>query len=111
MEQWEEKQEKRCVTKVLDEYRVLTYFTKELKVKITINTRACYGCRICELACSFHHQRLFSPELSSIRVLTCMRTGEISWSIDSTCDFCEGEEQPLCEKYCLYGSLKGVECN
>ena len=80
-------------------------------MSIAINTKACYGCRMCELACSFHHKRAFSPELSSIKVLTCMRTGEISWSIDSTCDFCEGEEQLLCEKYCLYGALKEVECN
>ena len=77
-------------------------------MSIKVNSKACYGCRSCELACSFHHQKLFSPELSSIKVLTSMRTGDIKWSIDSTCDSCEGEEQPLCVKYCLYGALKEV---
>jgi hypothetical protein len=38
-----------------------------------------------------------------------MRTGEVKCTIDSTCDFCEGEEQPLCKKYCLYGALKEVK--
>jgi len=78
-------------------------------LKITINTKACYGCRICELACSFHHKRSFSPDVSSIKALTNMRTGEVKCTIDSTCDFCEGEEQPLCKKYCLYGALKEVK--
>ena len=77
-------------------------------MEIKYNPKACYGCRSCELACSFHHKKLFSPELSSVKVLTSMRTGEITRAIDSTCDLCEGEEQPLCVKYCLYGALKEV---
>ena len=78
-------------------------------MKITLDTEACYGCRTCELACSFHHKGVFSPELSSIRVSNNCLTGEIQSSIDSTCDFCKGEAQPLCVEYCLYGALKEVE--
>jgi len=75
-------------------------------MKILINDEACYGCRTCELICSFHHDRVFSPELSSIKVLRNNLTGEIDWSIDSTCDSCEGEAHPLCVEYCIYGALR-----
>jgi len=75
-------------------------------LKIVRDATACYGCRICELVCSFHHARVFSPELSSIRVSRNNRNGEIEWSIDSTCDSCKGEAKPLCVEYCAYGALK-----
>jgi carbon-monoxide dehydrogenase iron sulfur subunit len=78
-------------------------------LKIISDVEACYGCRTCELACSFHHRGLFSPELSSIRVSRNNRTGEIELSIDSTCDYCGGEARPLCVQYCLYGVLKEEE--
>ena len=80
-----------------------------LALKIIVNTKACYGCRTCELACSYHHKKVFSPELSSIKVLTNNRTGKITWSVDSTCDSCEGEERPLCMEYCFYQALKEVK--
>jgi len=75
-------------------------------LKIVIDTKACYGCRTCELACSFHHKGVFSPSLSSIRVSRNNQTAEIKWFIDSTCDFCNEETEPLCVKYCAYGALK-----
>jgi len=74
-------------------------------MKITMDIAACFGCNICALACSFHHKGVFSPELSSIRVYKCNRTGEIELSVSSTCDDCEGEVQPLCVAYCQYGAL------
>jgi anaerobic carbon-monoxide dehydrogenase iron sulfur subunit len=77
-------------------------------LNIVNNPVACYGCGICELACSFHHQKVFSPALSSIKVLKNNRTGKVKWSIDTTCDSCKGQEQPLCIKYCVYGALKGA---
>ena len=78
-------------------------------MKIVRDAEACYGCHTCELACSFHHRQAFSPEFSSIKVLTSMRTGGIEWSIDSTCDSCDGEKEPLCVEYCLYGAIKAAE--
>ena len=75
-------------------------------LKIVRDAEACYGCRTCELVCSFHYERVFSPELSSIKVSRNNRDGEIKWSIDSTCDSCRGEAQPLCVKYCAYGALR-----
>jgi Fe-S-cluster-containing hydrogenase component 2 len=75
-------------------------------VIIVRNSGACYGCRACELACSFHHKRAFSTEFSDIHVSRNNRTGEIKWVIEKTCDSCAGEERPLCVKYCAYGALK-----
>jgi Fe-S-cluster-containing hydrogenase component 2 len=75
-------------------------------MKIIIDVEACYGCRTCELACSYHHAKIFSPELSSVKVQRNNRTGKIVYAIDSTCDFCKGEMEPLCAKYCFYGGIK-----
>lgn len=35
----------------------------------------CTGCRVCELACSFKHESVFSPSLSSIRVVKIEEKG------------------------------------
>ena len=86
------------------------FFKKEVKgLMLATNVGVCTGCRICELVCSFHHEGVFSPELSSIRVSRNNRTGEVGVSIDSTCDSCKGEAQPLCVAYCLYGALREVK--
>ena len=79
---------------------------KDKAMKLVADSGACYGCRICELVCSFHRKRVFSPALSSIRVSTNNLTGQVELSIDSTCDLCQEEEQPLCVAYCIYGALK-----
>jgi carbon-monoxide dehydrogenase iron sulfur subunit len=69
------------------------------------NTDKCYGCRTCQLICSFHHKGHFEPESSSIKVNRDYKTSVIRWSIDSTCDGCKGESEPLCVKYCCYNAL------
>ncbi len=79
------------------------------KMKIVINEKSCYGCRTCELICSFHHIKAFSPELSSIKIKRNEGTGEINCIIDATCDLCKGEKQPLCAKNCIYGAIKVVK--
>ncbi len=73
---------------------------------LVLNSEACNGCRICELACSFHHQRVFAPEYSSLKVSSDYRKGEIQLSIDATCDLCPKEPQPMCVHYCITGALK-----
>jgi len=77
-------------------------------MRIKRDHTACYGCRTCELACSFHHEKVFSPDLSSIKVWRNNRTGVIKWTIDSTCDSCSGESGPLCVRLCAYQALKEV---
>ena len=72
---------------------------------ILTNTEACCGCRICELMCSFHHNKTFSSSASSIKVSRDNQNGEIKLSINSTCDLCIEEAGPLCVEYCVYGAL------
>jgi anaerobic carbon-monoxide dehydrogenase iron sulfur subunit len=74
--------------------------------KINNELTRCYGCRTCELACSFHHEGVFAPERASIKVTKCNRTGVISWQLAASCDGCANEDQPLCVKYCAYGALR-----
>ena len=75
-------------------------------MRVLADVGTCVGCRLCELACSFHHNGVFSPEKSSIKVSRDNQNGEIELFIDSTCDSCEGEASPLCVEYCIYGALK-----
>ena len=77
------------------------------KSEILRDLEKCYGCRTCELACSFHHQQVFAPALSSIKISRSNQTGKMGWHIDSTCDLCVGEDQPLCVTFCSYGALEG----
>lgn len=78
-------------------------------LKILTDTVTCVGCRICELSCSFHHNGAFSPQASSIKVARDNQNGEVSLSINSTCDLCREEARPLCVEYCAYGALTEVK--
>jgi len=73
------------------------------------DVQLCHGCRMCEIMCSFHHDRVVSPERSSIHVIRDNANGRIQWSVDATCDLCRGEATIFCVKYCPYGALKREE--
>ena len=75
-------------------------------MKLVLNSEACNACRMCELACSFHHQRVFAPHGASVKVSSDFKEGKIQLTIDSTCDLCPKEPQPLCVQYCMTGALK-----
>lgn len=77
-------------------------------MKIIVDPKACYGCKMCEILCSYHKQGFFSLEGGAIRVHKDRQSGEILFNVDETCDYCKGEEQPLCIKYCSYGALVKV---
>jgi Fe-S-cluster-containing hydrogenase component 2 len=77
-------------------------------MKIRRIPEKCYGCRSCELACSFHHRGAFSPGGGSIRAFKDHETGAIHWQRDRTCDFCRGEERPWCIRFCSYEALEIV---
>ncbi|MBL7080412.1 hypothetical protein ISS39_08810 [Candidatus Bathyarchaeota archaeon] len=66
----------------------------------------CKGCRACEMACSFRHsgRTSFQPSISSTKIVRDNDTGHITIELDETCDLCQGEEPPLCVKYCVYGA-------
>ena len=40
----------------------------------------------CQLVCSFHHAKIFSPELSSIKIIPDNISGEMQVSIEPSCD-------------------------
>lgn len=75
-------------------------------MKIIRNSNLCYSCKACQLACSFHHTHSFWPEKSSIRVSRNPMNGKITWFIDSTCDQCKEDKEPLCVKFCSYNALQ-----
>lgn len=53
--------------------------------RLYIHEGKCNGCRICELRCSFEHERSFSPTLSRINIMKNERKGI---AIPSTCTQC-----------------------
>ena len=86
--------------------------------KVTFETENCVGCRTCEIACSYHHKKVFSPSISSIEITD--RPEKLGFTVSfyvantaghSRCDMCEGENQPLCLKYCsvlMRGELENI---
>ena len=77
--------------------------------KILLDNDKCHTCRACELSCSYHKSahKFFNPRISSTRVSRNNENGKITIYIDSNCDLCMKETQPLCVKYCAYGALAG----
>ncbi len=67
--------------------------------------KACYGCRACELVCSFHFRGLFAPGGGAIKVWKRNSDADIAWTVDSSCDGCAGEKGLLCVRYCTYKAL------
>jgi Fe-S-cluster-containing hydrogenase component 2 len=54
--------------------------------KLIFDASLCTGCRSCELACSFKHERFFSPALSRIRIV---RNDEDGYDVPTGCEHCE----------------------
>ena len=75
-------------------------------MKLVRDANLCHGCRTCEMMCSFHHRRAFSPEWSSIHVVRNNATGCVGWSVDSTCELCASEDKVFCVDYCAYDALR-----
>jgi len=73
-------------------------------MRIVWNPALCYGCKTCQLICSFHHTGSFWPDRSSIKVTRNPQNGVIRWSIDSTCDRCS-KNGPQCVKYCALHAI------
>lgn len=80
--------------------------------ELDVSPDKCTGCRTCEVACAFHHNRSFSREVSSVRVKRKERAGEFDITINESdeggypaCDLCEGEEGPMCVKFCLSDAI------
>ncbi len=79
---------------------------------MTLHPEKCTACRICEMACSFHHTRLFQPAFSSIEIIKHDASGKVEMFIHEQsegehrgCDRCPGEGLPLCLKWCPTGAI------
>lgn len=73
-------------------------------LEIKTNIEKCVACKICELACSFHHKAAFCPEESSIKI-HCGENTKIEISILPTCN-CSKELEALCVEFCPRGAIK-----
>ena len=75
--------------------------------KAIFETEHCVGCRTCEIVCSYHHKKIFSPSISSIEIKQDGKEPSFTisfYEIDHNgrlaCDGCKAEDEPLCVKYC-----------
>jgi Fe-S-cluster-containing hydrogenase component 2 len=82
-----------------------------------VDVHKCIGCRTCEVACSYHHRRVFNPKMASLKVRMSGEWPGISIALYQDlppqemenrlpCDYCQGESIALCEKYCPVGAIK-----
>ena len=88
---------------------------KDLKIKesfpnperelLNFVTSRCTGCRSCEIACSFHHNKKFSLTDSSIKIFRDNKSGKIEYFFNDTCNLCEHEKIPLCVVACSSKAL------
>ena len=71
---------------------------------LLIDPDKCTGCKICEIACSFLYESVFSPNSSRIHILTLEQKGLDVPVVDQQCDVpaceekCHGE--PVCVELC-----------
>ena len=83
---------------------------------LKINNEKCTGCRACEIACSYHHEKTFNLKLASLYIHRVERDGNIAILLYKDlaekergkrfpCDQCVGEAEPLCVKYCVPAAI------
>lgn len=81
-------------------------------MKLIVHPQNCSGCRVCEVVCTFHHNKVFGRKTSSVEVNRMERKGEFEIiihqnkeNLHQACDFCKNEETPLCVKFCPTGAI------
>ena len=64
----------------------------------------CVGCRVCEMACGYHHTGSFNYASSSIRIEKTPDGFVLNYCAGEEqhrhCDCCDGLAEPLCVHYC-----------
>lgn len=84
--------------------------------EIVVDNEKCTGCKTCQIACSFHHKKVFNPKIASLEVrrdeedgtMYVMLYQELNQQAKATklaCDACIGEPEPFCVKYCPTGAI------
>jgi len=81
-------------------------------MELIIFPEKCTICNLCVLACSFHHEKVFGVNRSSIEVNSYGKERSVEIVIHSqkegdrlACDGCKGETEPFCIKYCIPKAL------
>ncbi len=64
-----------------------------------IDPNKCTGCHLCEMACSYKHHKVFSGELSNIKIES---KEDIAFNVPIKCMQCE---KAYCIKSCVAGAL------
>lgn len=59
-----------------------------LDKRLVVDAKLCTGCRLCELACSFHHSGVFQPSNSRIRVKLFSKKGFSTPTVCLQCESC-----------------------
>jgi anaerobic carbon-monoxide dehydrogenase iron sulfur subunit len=74
---------------------------RSIRMQLKFNFSLCTGCKICELACSAYHERVFNPEKSRLKVIHEYRRNGIYINA-KWCIFC---------KKCEYGCPESAISN
>ena len=67
--------------------------------RLVVDPRKCTGCRLCEVACSAAHERIFDPAVSRVKVV---KVEPIGLDYPSVCRFCG---KAACIEACPVGAL------
>ncbi|MEM2897089.1 MAG: 4Fe-4S dicluster domain-containing protein [Candidatus Bathyarchaeia archaeon] len=70
------------------------------KKLLIADPKVCSGCRICELICSFHHEGVFNPSKSRVRVV---RIEPPAYDFPVACKQCG---KPPCKSACPVNAIK-----
>ena len=72
----------------------------EKKARVVAMWERCRGCQICQLICSFVHEKVFNPTKAAIHIERLAGETEFGVTLTPQCDSCG-----VCVRYCLYGAL------
>ncbi|MFQ5820926.1 MAG: 4Fe-4S dicluster domain-containing protein [Candidatus Heimdallarchaeota archaeon] len=67
---------------------------------LMVDLEKCTGCRICEMACSFHHYKIFNPTKSMIRIV---KLEEVGIDVPIVCGHCLTAP---CAEVCPTGAIQ-----
>lgn len=66
---------------------------------LTVLSKKCTGCRVCEIICSLEHAGVINPKRARIKVYT-------RWPDDFTISVCQQCKTPACVEACPTGALR-----
>lgn len=83
----------------MDNYKI-NHNKQPAQELLDMNIARCTGCRSCEIACSYHHTKKYSPYRSSIKIFRDNGNGNIKYFFTESCNLCKDEQIPACVEMC-----------